>query len=109
MIKFFETVEVTLNRDVEVSDDFVPLDENLFVHSGVFEDSEHGRYELCTVQKGSRVFVSMRPNGTFSMTDCDGSHTSHAQLQLQEFNLPPNINFVKSMKPVPGQTGMFSY
>lgn len=49
MIKFFETVEVTLNRDVEVSDEFVPLDENLFIHSGVFEDSEHGEYELCTV------------------------------------------------------------
>ena len=109
MIKFFETVEVTLNRDVEVSDEFSPMDESLFVHSGVFEESEHGEYELCTVKKGSRAFVYMAPNGTFSMTDSNSSHTSHAQLQLQDFNLPPNTNFVKSMKPVPGQTGMFSY
>ena len=106
MIKFFETVEVTLNRDVEVSDEFCPMDEDLFLHSGIFEESDKGDYEICTIKKGSHVFISMSPNGQFSITDSSGNH---ATLQLSDFNLPPNTQFAQAMKPVSGQTGIFSY
>lgn len=80
MINFFETVKVTLNRDVDVSDEFFPIDKHLFIHTNVFKDS-----------------------------DRDGSHTIHAHLQETDFTLPPNMKFVKPMKPMPGKVGIFKY
>lgn len=109
MINFFETVEVTLNRDVDVSDEFFPIDKHLFIHTNVFKDSDRGKYEVCTVKKGSRVFVFMKPNGNFSMTDKNGGSHIHAELQAIDFTLPPNVRFVNSMKPMPGKIGMFKY
>lgn len=99
-INFFESVLVELNRDVEVDDEFIPIDETLFVNTGVFEQSERGDYELCTLKKGSPVYVSMMPNGVFYVTDSENSSRCHAQVVLSDFTLPDNMEFVQSQSTV---------
>lgn len=39
-------------------------------------------------RKRSRVFVYMTPNGNFSMTDRDGSHATHSEINDVDFTLP---------------------
>lgn len=99
-INFFENVLVELNRDLEVDDEFSPIDEKLFVNTGVFEKSERGAYELCTLKKGSPVYVSMMPNGIFYLTDSENSSRCHAQVVLSDFTLPDNMEFVQAQSTV---------
>ncbi len=104
-INFFETVEVILNCDISISDEFCPIDESLFVRSGIFEEG----YELCTIKKDSRVFVFMSPDGSFSLTDFPGSKMCHAELNFNDFTLPADTQFSQCLKPIAGMAGVFKY
>lgn len=85
MLNYFENFEIILNKDIEVSDDFKPIDKELFENTGIQENYEDGSYYLCILKNKSTAFASMSPNGDFYLTDDINSNTSHATLNRNDF------------------------
>jgi hypothetical protein len=105
-LNYFQNFEIILNKDVEVSDEFNPIDSNLFENSGISENSEHGSYSLCTIKKNSKAFASMQPNGDFYLTDSINSHTSHATLNRDDFSIvDKSLKLPKILTPT--RNGLF--
>jgi len=106
-LNYFENVEVTMLRDVIVSDEFSPLDKALFKPNGVRDEGDRGAWEECVLKAGSRAYVSMTPSGQFYLTDHKNSHTCHAQISIDDFKTMEQVTFPKSLKPVIGKQGMW--
>lgn len=107
-INFFETVKATLNCDVKTTCEFIPVDRYLFLRSGLFAESNGDKYEICTVLKGSPVFVFKAPNGKVSMTDSANSNKCHEELSESDFTLPEDVKFVNTKNAVLGKLGLFN-
>lgn len=107
-INFFQTFKIKTTKDIEVSDEFIPQNSQDLISSGIIEESERGNYEIMTLKAGSNAYAFVGISGEFSLTDSDGSHTSHGVIQRSDFTILEDITLPKLLKPVPGKPGMWS-
>ena len=107
-IKVFQTFKIKTTKDLEVSDEFIPENSQDLISSGIIEESERGNYEIMTLKSGSNAYAFVGIGGEFSLTDSDGSHTSHGVLERADFTILEDIVLPKILKPVPGRPGLWS-
>lgn len=84
---FFKYFLTTTLKDIEVDESFCPLDEALFIHTGVYEESDRGDYEICVIKAGSRVWTYLVPNNQYYITDGQNSHVCHASVDASFLKL----------------------
>ncbi len=90
-MKPFQSFMCTTIKDIQVGDDFNPLDPHLFVHTGTFDNSERGEWEECIIKAGSKIWVTYMPNKQFYVSDKKDGIECHAIVSASYLNIPKNI------------------
>lgn len=91
----FKAILCVLNKDIEVDNSFLPIDKDLFYHTGKIEESDRGDYEICILKAGSKVWAKLMPNNIYHISDSENSLTTHAICNHNDLNLYKK----KSFKP----------
>lgn len=80
----FKPVLCVTKKDIEVDDSFNPIDTAMFEHTGTFEESDRGEYEVCIIKAGSRVWATLMPNNIYYISDSEKSQEVHADCKAED-------------------------
>lgn len=107
----FNNYLVTLLVDVEVGDEFNPINEQFFVRTGKFDQSDRGSWEICILKAGSQVYITSNPgsvhNNTYGITDSQNSHSIHADVKWEDTDAGQHYLKPQVFRPVPGKQGLW--
>lgn len=107
-IQFFENFKIKLLKDVEISDEFDSSCEGAIIQkTKTGGRSERGSWKVWILKKDSHAFASMTPGGNFYLTDHANSHTCHAHIKREDFELLETIQLPTPLKPDPKFQGLW--
>lgn len=86
---FKPTLYIT-QKDIKVDESFLPIDKNLFEHTGIFESGDRGDYEVCVIKAGSQVWATLMPNNMYYILDSEKSSVVHASCKKADLIISNN-------------------